>query len=69
MTSSTYTAPAAEPPIVRATRLITSGHTQLVIRCPQCSGMHRHLGPGLRKSPCGLQYIVRFRQQATATAA
>lgn len=68
MISTTFTAPADEPPIVRATRLITSGHTQLVIHCPQCNGMHRHLGPGLRKSPCGVQYLVRVRAQ-TAKAA
>jgi len=69
MISATYTAPADEPPVVRATRLITSGHTQLVVRCPQCTGMHRHLGPGLRKSPCGVQYLVRVRQQTTVKAA
>jgi hypothetical protein len=50
-----------DTPIVRGTRLATSGHDQIVIKCPGCGEMHRHLGLGVRRGPCGLVYLIRLR--------
>lgn len=50
-----------ETPIVRGTRLATSGHDQVVVKCPGCAEMHRHLGLGIRRGPCGAWYLVRVR--------
>jgi hypothetical protein len=54
----TYTAAEHPVPTVTATDLITSGNVQLVVCCPRCSGQHRHLGLGLRRSPCGAWYVL-----------
>ena len=67
--SSTYSNPADLPAVVRATTLVTAGHLQLVVKCPGCGGLHRHLGPGVRRSPCGVQYVVRPRRETVRTAA
>jgi hypothetical protein len=53
-----YTAVDNPVPTVAATDLVTSGNTQLVVSCPRCGEHHRHLGFGLRRSPCGQPYIL-----------
>jgi hypothetical protein len=55
---SQYTAQDNPLPTVPGTRLVTSGHGQLIVNCPQCGEQHRHLGLGLRRSPCGCWYVV-----------
>lgn len=54
----TYTAAELAVPTVTATDLITSGNVQLVVSCPRCGCQHRHLGLGLRRSPCGAWYVL-----------
>jgi hypothetical protein len=56
--TDTYTALARELPTVPAVDLVTSGTLQLVVTCPNCGAQHRHLGLGLRRSPCGTWYAV-----------
>lgn len=53
-----YTALAAHLDIVTAQMLSTSGHTQVIISCPRCGGLHRHCGLGLRRGCCGALYFV-----------
>lgn len=53
-----YTSLAHEVPTVAAVDLVTSGSLQLVVTCPRCAAQHRHLGLGLRRSPCGTWYIL-----------
>lgn len=55
---SPYTALDNTPPTVPAERLVTSGSLQLVVCCPRCDERHRHLGLGLRRSPCGCWYVI-----------
>jgi len=62
MISNGYSNPSDLPAVVRATNLVTAGHLQLVVKCPNCDGLHRHLGPGVRRSPCGVQYVVKARR-------
>ncbi|MFK0217759.1 hypothetical protein ACIQWN_06130 [Streptomyces vinaceus] len=57
--STTYTALEHELPTVTATMLITAGNNQVTVTCPHCDQQHRHLGLGLRRSPCGHWYLVR----------
>ena len=43
--------------------LVTAGRTQLLVNCPRCAGVHRHLDTGIRRGPCGGRYaIVTTRQ-------
>lgn len=63
------TAPAGEPHTVTAVELTTSGGPQLVVGCPRCSGWHRHIGLGLRRSPCGLSYLVTTQHDPAPAAA
>lgn len=56
--TDTYTALTRELPTVPAVDLVTSGTLQLVVTCPNCGAQHRHLGLGLRRSPCGSFYFV-----------
>lgn len=58
MTTSQYTALDNRLPVVEATDLVTAGSLQLVVACPWCQHQHRHLGLGLRRSPCGHPYLV-----------
>lgn len=58
-----YTALDNPVPTVTAVDLVTSGNLQLVVQCPRCGEHHRHLGLGLRRSPCGCWYVL-----ATPTA-
>ncbi|MFH9225940.1 hypothetical protein [Streptomyces lydicus] len=58
MSPTTYTAPPNNLPTVVAADLITSGTPQLIVTCPHCTGQHRHLGLGLRRSPCGRWYLI-----------
>lgn len=58
MTLPAYTALAHDVPTVTATDLVTSGTLQIVVRCPRCAEFHRHLGLGLRRSPCGQHYVI-----------
>jgi hypothetical protein len=66
--SHTFTADADLPKTVSAKLLATSGHRQLIVRCPQCRELHRHLGLGVRKAPCGCVYVVRVRRDIRAAA-
>lgn len=63
------TTTAREPHIVTAVELTTSGSPQLVVGCPRCSGWHRHLGLGPRRSPCGLRYLVTAQHDPATAAA
>lgn len=69
--NSPYTALDNPVPTVAATDLVTSGNRQIVIQCPCCGEHHRHLGLGLRRSPCGAWYVVAApgRPAPTLTAA
>ncbi|MFF7158126.1 hypothetical protein [Streptomyces sp. NPDC008139] len=65
-----YTSIAHDVPTVPATDLATSGTRQLVVQCPRCGELHRHLGLGLRRSPCGQHYVISTPHTApTLTAA
>lgn len=66
--STSYTSNATPVPTIRSTSLATTGHTQAIVRCPRCHELHRHLGLGLRRSPCGTWYVVAEPRQ-TRTAA
>lgn len=57
-TTPAYTSVEHAVPTVTATNLVTSGNLQLVVQCPRCDEHHRHLGLGLRRSPCGCWYVV-----------
>lgn len=54
-----YTALAHDVPTISGTDLITCGSPQIVVSCPHCGSPHRHLGLGLRRSPCGRWYLVQ----------
>lgn len=58
MIPTPYTSMAHDVPMVPGVDLVTAGTTQLVVTCPNCAGQHRHLGLGLRRSPCGVYYVV-----------
>lgn len=45
-------------PEAPAKPLTTAGQTQLLIDCPRCGGIHRHLDEGPRRGPCGARYTV-----------
>jgi len=49
------------PPTVRPRLLGTRNGVEIVVTCPRCNRLHRHRGPGQRRAPCGLVYIVRTR--------
>lgn len=66
--STTYTSDSAPVPNVRAKHLATAGHQQAVVKCPNCAQLHRHLGLGVRRSPCGAIYVV-WPPRAARTAA
>lgn len=54
-----YTALGSHPHTVVGELLVTAGHAQIVVtHCPRCGSAHRHLGVGIRRSPCGLTYVV-----------
>ncbi|MFF6939979.1 hypothetical protein [Streptomyces lavendulae] len=57
--STTYTALPNEIPAIVGADLVTSGSLQVVVTCPHCDARHRHLGLGLRRSPCGRWYLIR----------
>jgi hypothetical protein len=38
--------------------LVTAGRVQLLVDCPHCAGVHRHLEVGERRGPCGSRYTV-----------
>lgn len=46
------------PAEVTARPLVTAGRMQLLVDCPVCGGVHRHLDAGLRRSPCGTRYAI-----------
>lgn len=68
MSSTVYTSSSSPVPTVRAANLATSGHAQAIVKCPGCRQLHRHLGVGLRRSPCGRWYVVT-EPRKTRTAA
>lgn len=45
-------------PEVAARPLATAGRMQLLVTCPRCGGVHRHLDVGLRRGPCGGRYVL-----------
>lgn len=51
MTSTTHPEVAARP-------LTTAGRVQLLVDCPNCGSVHRHLDTGLRRGPCGGRYAI-----------
>ena len=61
--TSNYSNPSDIPAVVRATALVTAGHLQLVVKCPNCGGLHRHMGPGVRRGACGALYVVPPRRE------
>ncbi|TKA11743.1 hypothetical protein [Actinacidiphila oryziradicis] len=56
--TDTYTSLSTELRTVPGADLVTSGGLQVVVTCPNCGAQHRHLGLGLRRSPCGTWYAV-----------
>lgn len=54
--------------VVTPELLSTSGHPQVVVRCPRCNDLHRHCGLGLRRSPCGALYFVSSDPEKTLAA-
>jgi hypothetical protein len=63
-----YTSETTPIPNVRARALRTAGHHQAVVKCPSCGELHRHLGLGVRRSPCGAVYVVRPPRAVRAAA-
>ncbi|MFF4823132.1 hypothetical protein ACFY20_08855 [Streptomyces sp. NPDC001312] len=45
-------------PEVTARPLATAGREQLLVDCPHCASVHRHLADGARRAPCGGRYSV-----------
>lgn len=66
--NDTYTSGSGPVPNVRAKQLVTAGHRQAVVKCPSCSQLHRHLGLGVRRSPCGAIYVVWPPRRARTAA-
>lgn len=66
--TDTYTSDSNPVPNVRARHLATAGHQQAIVKCPNCAQLHRHLGLGVRRSPCGALYVVREPRKARTTA-
>lgn len=64
-----YTSLDNSVPSVEASDLATSGTRQLVVQCPRCGELHRHLGLGLRRSPCGQHYVVSTPNPAPTLSA
>lgn len=60
----TYTSLSTELRTVPGADLVTSGGLQIVVACPNCGAQHRHLGLGLRRSPCGTWYAVARAAEA-----
>ncbi|MFE3580561.1 hypothetical protein [Streptomyces vinaceus] len=56
--TTAYTALEHEVPTIPSVLLATSGSNQVTVTCPHCDQQHRHLGLGLRRSPCGRWYLV-----------
>lgn len=69
MNQNAYTALTRELPSVAAVDLVTAGTLQLVVTCPNCAAQHRHLGLGLRRSPCGSFYLVTRTEPITQLSA
>lgn len=63
-----YTSETNPVPHVRARHLATAGHHQAVVKCPKCSELHRHLGLGVRRGPCGQLYVVAEPRRARIAA-
>ncbi|MGC0317315.1 hypothetical protein [Kitasatospora acidiphila] len=63
-----YTSDSNPVPNVRARHLVTAGHHQAVVKCPKCAELHRHLGLGVRRGPCGITYVVRAPRAARIAA-
>lgn len=57
-----HTAIERTVPTVAGVDLVTSGGVQLVVTCPNCGAQHRHLGLGMRRSACGIWYVVDRRE-------
>lgn len=64
----TYTSASNPVPVVRAADLATAGNLQAIVKCPACGQLHRHLGLGVRRSPCGVLYVVREPRKARTAA-
>ncbi|MFJ9903937.1 hypothetical protein ACIRVK_13700 [Streptomyces sp. NPDC101152] len=45
-------------PEVAARPLVTAGRLQLLVDCPHCHAVHRHLEAGERRGPCGSRYAI-----------
>ncbi|MFJ2737668.1 MULTISPECIES: hypothetical protein [unclassified Streptomyces] len=45
-------------PEVAAKPLVTAGREQLLVDCPHCASVHRHLADGTRRAPCGARYAI-----------
>ncbi|MDH6125925.1 hypothetical protein [Kitasatospora sp. GP82] len=65
---SVYTSQSSPVPTVRSLSLATSGNLQAVVRCPNCQQLHRHLGLGVRKGPCGQLYVLVEPRKASRAA-
>ncbi|MET9083747.1 hypothetical protein ABZX77_17940 [Streptomyces sp. NPDC004237] len=50
--------PTPQPAEVPGKPLVTAGRQQLLVECPHCAGVHRHLEDGIRRGPCGATYTV-----------
>lgn len=46
----------------RSLPVITSGRTEVAVRCPGCKEMHRHTGLGDKVGPCGTAYTVAAKR-------
>ena len=60
--------PNPTPLEVAARPLVTAGHVQLLVDCPRCAGVHRHLDTGTRRGPCGATYLVTSRKDPAGAA-
>ena len=61
--------PNPTPLEVAARPLVTAGHVQLLVDCPRCAGVHRHLDTGSRRAPCGARYAIVTSREDPAGAA
>ncbi|MEU2859902.1 hypothetical protein ABZ672_16185 [Streptomyces mirabilis] len=55
--------PTTHPVEVAAKPLVTAGRVQLLVNCPRCGSLHRHLETGIRRGPCGSRYTVTTTQK------
>ncbi|MFD9651733.1 hypothetical protein [Streptomyces mirabilis] len=56
------------PTEVSGTPLVTAGRQQMLVHCPRCDAVHRHLDTGARRGPCGARYLVTGREDPAGVA-